>query len=52
MNNILQYKGYAAEINFSGEDEIFYGKLIGIKDLVSFEADSVHSLKKALKEVV
>ena len=52
MNDILQYKGYYAEIHFSAEDEVFYGKLIGINDLVNFEADSVKGLKKAIKKAV
>ncbi|HXL59004.1 MAG TPA: type II toxin-antitoxin system HicB family antitoxin [Chitinophagaceae bacterium] len=52
MNDILQYKGYYAEIHFSAEDEVFYGKLIGINDLVNFEADSVKALKKAFNEAV
>jgi len=52
MNDILQYKGYYADIHFSSEDEVFYGKLIGINDLVSFEADSVKGLKKAFKDAI
>ena len=52
MNDILQYKGYYANIHFSAEDEVFFGKLIGINDLVSFEADSVKNLKKAFQETI
>ena len=52
MNDLIQYKGYYAEIHFSAEDEVFYGKLIGINDLVNFEADSVKGLKKAFKEAI
>jgi len=52
MNDLLQYKGYYAEIHFSAEDEVFYGKLIGINDLVNFEADSVKGLKMAFKEAI
>lgn len=52
MNDILQYKGYYAEVHFSGEDEVFCGKLLGINDLVSFEGDSVKTLKKAFRESV
>ncbi len=48
----MQYKHYQAEINFSNEDDIFYGKLIGINDLVLFESDSVNGLKKAFEEAV
>lgn len=50
MNDILKYKEYYAEIHFSSEDEVFFGKLIGINDLVNFEADSVKGLKKAFIE--
>lgn len=52
MNDILEYKGYFASVHFSAEDEIFYGKLIGINDLVSFEGDSVSELKAAFQEAV
>jgi len=52
MNDVLQYKGYYADIHFSAEDEVFYGQLIGVNDLVNFEADSVKGLKKAFKEAV
>jgi predicted HicB family RNase H-like nuclease len=52
MSDILQYKGYYADINFSASDEVFYGKLIGINDLVNFEADSVKELVKAFHEAV
>jgi predicted HicB family RNase H-like nuclease len=52
MNDILQYKGYFADIHFSAEDEVFFGQLIGISDLVNFEADTVKGLKKAFKEAV
>jgi predicted HicB family RNase H-like nuclease len=33
----LQYKDYIASIHFSSEDGVFYGKILGIDDLVSFE---------------
>lgn len=52
MNDILQHNGYFASVHFSNEDEVFYGKLIGIGDLVLFEADSVKELKSAFVEAV
>lgn len=52
MNDILQYKGYYADIHFSAEDDVFFGKIIGINDLVNFEADSVKGLRKTFKEAV
>lgn len=29
MNNTIQYKGYVGSIEFSEEDKIFYGKVLG-----------------------
>lgn len=52
MNDILQHKGYYASLHFSSEDEVFYGKLLGIDDLVNFEGASVKELKKAFYEAV
>ena len=52
MNDILEYKGYYASLRFSSEDEVFYGKLLGIDDLVNFEGASVKELKKAFHEAV
>lgn len=52
MNDILQYKGYYASVNFSAEDEVFFGKILGIDDLVTFEGASVKDLKKAFHEAV
>jgi predicted HicB family RNase H-like nuclease len=52
VNDILQYKDYLATVHFSTEDETLHGKIIGINDLVSFEASSVRELKKAFREAV
>jgi predicted HicB family RNase H-like nuclease len=52
MNDILQYKNYYASVHFSAVDEVFYGKILGINDLVSFEGFSVKELKKAFEEAV
>jgi len=52
MNDILQYKGYYASVHFSAEDDVFFGKILGIDDLVNFEGASVKELKKAFHEAV
>lgn len=52
MSNIIKYKEYYGSVEFSGEDECFYGKIIGIDDLVTFEGNSVEELKKAFEEAV
>lgn len=52
MNDILKYKDYYATVHFSTEDEVFYGKVLGINDLISFEGESVRELKKSFKDAI
>lgn len=52
MTDVLEYKTYYGEVHFSAEDEVFYGKIIGINDLVTFEGSTVKELKKAFNEAV
>lgn len=52
MNDSLKYKEYFSSIHFSAEDEVFYGKVLGINDLIIFEGKSVVELKKGFKEAI
>jgi predicted HicB family RNase H-like nuclease len=42
--NSMTYKGYFAKINFDESDGIFWGKVIGIKDSITFEGETVAQL--------
>ena len=48
----LNYKGYVGSVEFSEIDEVFHGKVLGIRSLISFEGDSVKSLVKDFHESV
>jgi len=52
MIDKIVYNGFLGSVHFSAADEIFFGKLEGIDDLVTFEGSSVRELKKAFKEAV
>ena len=52
MVNSVKYKGYIGTVNFIAEDEVFYGKVHGINDLITFEGKSVKELKNAFSEAV
>jgi len=52
MSNMMQHKGYVGSVEYSAEDKIFFGKLDGIRDLVSFEGSDVNSLETSFKEAV
>lgn len=49
---MIKYKEYIGSVHYSSEDEVFYGKLVGIDDLISFEGNSVKELKTAFIEAV
>jgi predicted HicB family RNase H-like nuclease len=47
-----EYKGYLGSVRYSAEDEVFHGKLEGIRDLVTYEGTDTSSLKQAFHEAV
>ena len=44
----MEYKGYVGNVEFSEEDEVFFGKVIGIRSLISYEGATA---KELIKEV-
>ena len=44
MNNTIKYKGYVGTVEFSEEDGIFYGKVMGIRSLISYEGENAKEL--------
>ena len=45
--NVMSHKGYLAKIDYSDEDGLFTGRLVGIDDVIGFHGDSVVELKAA-----
>ncbi|TKD30007.1 type II toxin-antitoxin system HicB family antitoxin [Azotobacter chroococcum] len=43
--NSMTYKGYTARIEFDERDDIFVGRVLGVRDIISFHADSVAELR-------
>ena len=52
MIDKIIYKDFIATIHYSTIDEVFFGKIEGINDLVTFEGENVKDLKKAFEEAV
>ena len=52
MKDVLQYKKFIGSVHFNTDDEIFFGKIEGINDLVTFEGESVNTLKQAFEDAV
>jgi predicted HicB family RNase H-like nuclease len=52
MSNILDHRGYRARVEFDAEDGLFFGRIAGIRDGVTFHADTVPALVEAFHEAV
>ena len=44
MKDVLNYKGFIGSVHFSADDKVFFGKVEGINDLVTFEGETVKEL--------
>ena len=44
MNNTIEYKGYIGSVEFSAEDGVFFGKVQGVRSLISYEGTNAAEL--------
>lgn len=52
MKNIITYKNFIGTINYNPEDNILFGKIEGINDLITFEGKSVDEITKSFHQAV
>lgn len=52
MKNLLQYKGYTGSVEYDPDEPIFYGKVLYIKALISYEGKDAVGIKKAFHDAV
>lgn len=48
----LEYKGYTGSIEYSREDDLLFGKVLGIRGLISYEGKTGNELEKDFKEAI
>lgn len=46
----MSYNGYFAKVEFDAEDHIFVGRIIGIRDVISFHGETVSELETAFHD--
>ena len=51
-SDLLRYKGYSARPEYSAEDRTFYGKILGISDLVDFQSENAKDLETEFHKAV
>ncbi len=52
MSQTLQYKGYDGSVEYSAEDRILHGSLLGIRDAIVYEGADVDSLESNFRAAV
>lgn len=50
--NELHYRGYVTRIHYSASDNILYGKIENIQDLVNFESDTCNGIVEEFHNAV
>lgn len=52
MNNNMEYKGYLGSVELSEEEAVFFGKIMNIRSLISYEGKNVMELSEQFREAV
>ena len=50
--NTMTYKGYTARLDYDDEDRVIVGRILGIRDIVTFHGEAVAELEHAFHEAV
>lgn len=50
--DLISYKNYYGSVHFDAKEELFFGKIEFIRDLVNYEASDAKSLIKSFHEAV
>ena len=49
---MMEYKGYIGKVEIDEEAGILYGEVINVRDVITFEGESVDEIQKAFRESV
>ena len=52
MGDLLSYKNYNGTVEYSKEDSCLFGKVLGIKSLLSYEGISIQELEQDFQNVI
>ena len=51
-SNTMQYKNYMAKVEYDDEAGVFHGEVIDLRDVITFEGESVDELRQAFEDSV
>ncbi|HXC25990.1 MAG TPA: type II toxin-antitoxin system HicB family antitoxin [Gemmatimonadaceae bacterium] len=49
---MMEYKGYTGIVEFDADDHILHGRVLGLKDTITFEGASVKEVERAFRASV
>ena len=52
MSTELQYKGYTGTVEWSDPDNVWHGRLVGVRGIISYEGDDQKQLEERFREAV
>ncbi|MCL1889117.1 MAG: type II toxin-antitoxin system HicB family antitoxin [Desulfovibrionaceae bacterium] len=52
MKNAMTHKGYVGTVEYSEKDACLFGRIAGIRDIISYEGESVAEIRTAFEGAV
>jgi len=49
---MLNYKGYTGHVEFDDDADIFHGEVLDTRDVITFEGETVETIKTAFQESI
>ena len=49
---MMEYKGYMGKVEFDEDAGVLHGEVLGIRDVVTFQGESVQEIERAFRESV
>jgi len=49
---MMEYKGYVGKVEFDDEADIFHGEVVNLRDMITFQGESVQELRQAFQESI
>ncbi len=49
---MMEYKGYIGNVEFDDKANIFHGEVINLRDVITFQGETVKQLRKAFQDSI
>jgi predicted HicB family RNase H-like nuclease len=49
---MMEYKGFYAQVVFDEDADVFHGEIINLRDVITFEGETVEELRQAFQDSV